>query len=182
MATTRLRATDISGIGFPEPDAGGSTGASVLLTIRPPQFEPPEDSTEFMLAFSTQVPGGGALTALFTLDATPQQNVVVPSCAFQLPPNAVARINAVSIGGDTGAVAGAPTLIFSIRSDRTGQVPLPGWAGIGLPGRGGVVTVGFEPFTRVTQTASFFGGFVRNLTGGPLYGEMIITGWYWIQP
>lgn len=172
---TGIRTTDISGIPFPPPNYG--TLENVTLQIRPPQFEPPDGATEFNLSFSTQVPGGNVLTALFTLDAN--NNPVIPSAALQLPRNAVARINNVSIGGDTGAVSGAPALIFSIRADRTGQQAIPGWEGIGLPGRGGVVTVGFEPFTRILSPGSFFGGFVANLSGGPLYGEMILTGWYW---
>lgn len=172
-----IRRTDISGNPFPPQDYG--TQASVALQIRPPQFEPPDGSTEFSLSFSTSVPGGNILTPLFTLDGN--NNPVIPSAALQLPRNTVARINAVSIGGDTGAVTGTPVLIFSIRSDRTGQQAIPGWEGIGLPGRGGVVTVGFEPFTRILTAGTFFGGFVSNLSGGPLYAEMILTGWYWTE-
>lgn len=174
-APFRVRGRDISGIPFPPPNYGNDS-AQVVLQIRPPQFEPPDSATEFNLSFSTSAPGL-TKTALFTLDGN--NNPVVPSAAFQLPQGAVARLNNVLIGGDTGAVAGAPILVFSISLDRTGQQALPGWDGVGLPGRGGVVTTAFEPFTRVLNPGSFFGGFVNNLSGGPLYAEMIITGWYW---
>jgi hypothetical protein len=170
-----IRRTDISGIPFPPINYGSQ--ANVSLQLRPPQFEPPDGATEFNLSFSASIPGGNVLTPLFTLDGN--GNPLIPSAALQLPKNTVARINNVSIGGDTGAVAGTVTLVFSIRADRTGQSAIPGWEGIGLPGRGGVATVGFEPFTRILSPGSFFGGFVANLSGGPLYGEMIITGWYW---
>lgn len=172
-----IRRFDISGRPFPPPDYGGNE--SVSLQIRPPQFEPPDGSTEFNLSFSTLAPGASALTALFTLDGN--GNPVIPSAALQLPKNTIARINNVAITGDTGATAGAPSLIFSIRGDRSGQLALPGWEGIGLPGRGGIVTVSFEPFLRVLTAGSFFGGFVVNTTAGPLYAEMIITGWYWVS-
>lgn len=174
-AVPRIRSTDISGLPYQPPSQ--QNGLNGVLTVRPPQFEPPDGSTEFLLSFSAQVPGG-VQTPLFTLDAN--QNPVIPSCAIQLPPNAIARINAVEISGDTGAVSGAPVLIFSIRTDRSGQVPLPGWTGVGLPGRGGIVSVGFEPFTRVLSSGTFFGGFVNNVSGGPLFAEMIMTGWFWI--
>lgn len=170
-----IRPTDISGFPFPPP--GYNAQENVTLQIRPPQFEPPDGSTEFTLSFSTNAPGASAVTPLFTLDTN--NNPVIPSAALQLPKNTVARISAVSIGGDTGAVTGVPVLIFKICSDRSGQAAIAGWEGIGLPGRGGVVTVGFEPFTRILTAGSFFGGFVTNVSGGPLYAEMIMTGWYW---
>ena len=176
MTMPRIRATDISGLPFPPPTQGNA-GNNGILTTRPPRFEPPDGSTEFLLSFSAQVPGG-VTSPLFTLDA--QQNPVIPSAAIQLPQNAIARINALEITGDTGAVSGAVQLIFSLRTDRSGQVPLPGWGGVGLPGRGGIVSVGFEPFTIVLNSGAFIGGFVQNLSGGPLFAEMIFTGWFWI--
>lgn len=176
-APFRVRGRDISGIPFPAGGDVGSSGLPATVQVRPPQFEPPDSATEFNLSFSIAAPGN-AKTALFTLDVN--NNPIVPSAALQLPQGAIARINNVEISGDTGAAPGAPQLIFSISSDRTGQQSLPGWDGIGLPGRGGVVSVGFEPFTRIFSPGSFFGGFVQNLTAGPLYAEMIITGWYWV--
>ena len=171
------RARDISSIPFPIPDQSNGQASATVLQVRAPWLEPPDGAKEFNLAFSVSAVGGGAATALFTLDGS--GNVVSPSCAIQFPPNTQARINNVEIAGDTGAVPGAPQLIFSLRQDRAGQSFLPGWEAVGLPGRGGVVTVGFEPFTRITNAGSFLGGFVINNTGGPLYAEMIVTGWYW---
>lgn len=176
MTMPRIRASDISGVPYPPPAQGESTTGG-LLTIRPPRFEPPDGSTEFLLSFSAQVPGG-VTSPLFTLDGL--GNPVIPSAAIQLPQAAIARINNLEITGDTGAVTGSPQLIFSLRTDRSGQVPLPGWGGIGLPGRGGIVSVGFEPFTIVLNSGAFIGGFVQNLSGGPLFAEMIFTGWFWI--
>lgn len=175
--TVPIRQYDISGAAFPPIDRGNAGSESVVLQLRPPWFEPPDNATEFTLSFSANAAGGSVLTPLFTLDAN--QNPVRPSAAIQLPNTSQARINAVAIGGDTGAVAGAPVLLFSIRTDRTGQSVLPGWEGVGLPGRGGIVSVGFEPFTRILTEGAFVGGFVINSSGGPLYAEMIITGWYW---
>lgn len=168
---------DISGYRFPAADqSGGQVTQGVVLQLRPPWFEPPDGSKEFSLAYSLSAPGAGVLTPLFTLDGIGN---VTAGVGLQLPPNTQARINNVAIGGDTGAVPGPPQMLFSIRLDRTGQSVLPGWESVGLPSRGGVVTVGFEPFTRITNAGTFLGGFVINNAGGPLYAEMIVTGWYW---
>lgn len=173
--TIPIRPRDISGRPFPPPNYGGGN-QSTVLEVRPPWFEPPEGAKEFTLSFSTVAVGTGVLVPMFVLDSN--NNVVLPSAALQLPNGVQARLNNVEIGGDTGTAPGLPQLIFSISTDRTGQAMLPGWEALGLPGRGGVVSVGFEPFTRV-PVGSFFGGFVRNNSGAPLYAEMIITGWYW---
>lgn len=174
--TVPIRDRDISGRRFPPVDYGNNGASSIVLQIRPPWFEPPDGAKEFNVSFSLSAVGGGVATPLFTLDAN---NNVSAGAAVKLPQNTQARINNVSIGGDTGAVTGSPVLTFSIRSSPDGQQFVPGWEGVGLPGRGGVVTVAFEPFTRIINPGSFFGGFVVNSSGGPLYAEMIITGWFW---
>jgi hypothetical protein len=171
-----IRPRDISGLSFPPVDYGPTGASSVVLQVRPPWFEPPDGAKEFNVSYSLNAAGGGVATALFTLDAN---NNVTAGAAIRLPTGTQARINNVSVGGDTGAVTGTPQLVFSIRTSPDGQQFLPGWEALGLPGRGGVVTVAFEPFTRVTNAGSFFGGFVVNNSGGPLYAEMILTGWYW---
>lgn len=167
-----IRPRDISGANYPPPTSQG--GQQTFLQIRPPQFEPGPTAREFIVSFSVLAAGGGVSTALFVLDGN--GNLVVPSAAVQLPPDTVARISGVSIGGDTNV--GAPILTFSIR-DKSGNLILPGWEGVGLPGRGGIVAVGLEPYTFVTSPGSFFGGFVVNTDPGPKYAEMMIQGWMW---
>jgi hypothetical protein len=174
--TVPIRTRDISGRPFPPTDYGQQGGGAVVLQIRPPWFEPPEGAKEFNVSYSLNAPGVGVSTQLFTLDVN---NNITAGAAVKLPVNTQARINNVAIGGDTGGVPGPPQLLFSIRTSPDGQSFVPGWEALGLPGRSGVVTVGFEPFTRITNPGSFFGGFVVNNSGGPLYAEMIITGWYW---
>jgi hypothetical protein len=174
--TAPIRTRDISGRPFPPVDYGPGNPGSVVLQIRPPWFEPPDGSKEFTVSHSLNAPGGSVATQLFTLDVNGN---ITGGCAIKLPPNTQARINNVAVGGDTGGVTGIPQLFFSIRTSPDGQSFVPGWESLGLPGRGGVVNVGFEPFTRVTNAGSFFGGFVVNTSGGPLYAEMIMTGWYW---
>lgn len=169
--TGPIRGRDISGISFP-PRSQTAEG-QVFVQIRPPQFEPPDGAREFIVSSSALVNGVGALTALFTLV---NDVLTVPSAAIQLPEDTQARISGVSIGGDT--TVGAPILTFSIR-DKSGQKVVPGWEGIGLPGRGGIVAVGLEPFTRITAPGSFFGGWVVNTDAGPRYAEMMIQGWMW---
>lgn len=175
-APVRIRGRDISGIAFP---LGSDTAQAVQTVQFPPKFQPPDGSTEFNLSFSASVPGGSVKTALFALDGN--NNPIVPSAALQLPPGTIARLNNVEIGGDTGPTPGASQLVFSIALDRAGQQAVPGWDGVGLPGRSGVVTVAFEPFTLILTQGTFFGGFVTNLSAGPLYAEMMLTGWYWAQ-
>lgn len=164
-----VRPTDISGRAFPP--VNRTAGEQVFVTWRPPQFEPPPGAREFIVSYSVVVPAAST-TALFTFVGEVLQ---VPSCAVQLPPDTQARISGVTIGGDTDV--GVPVLTFSLR-DRTTQRTLFGWEGIGLPGRGGIVAVGFEPFT-TPDAGSFFGGVVVNSAAAPKYAEMMMQGWMW---
>ena len=91
----------------------------------------------------------------------------------------VARISGVSIGGDTGAGGTPPLETFYIANDPAGQLRVPGWEGVGLPARGGIVAVAFEPFTVIQAAGSFFGMFVQNNDGSARYVEGMMTGWYW---
>jgi len=172
--TIPIRDRDISGNRLPPPRATGQDYAGGVLTIRPPQFEPPPGAREFIASFSVLAPGGGVLTPLFTLDGN--GNLVLPSCAVQLPQDTTARISGVTIGGDTNV--GTPILTFSIR-DKSGQRAYGGWDAIGLPGRGGVVAVGIEPFTVIYESSAFFGGWVINTDAGNRYAEMMMQGWMW---
>ena len=167
---TPARQRDISSNRFPDPN---QQGTQTVLQIRPPQFEPPPGAREFIVSYSVMAAGAGASTPLFVLVTDVIQ---IPSAAVQLGQDEQARISGVSIGGDTPT--GAPVLTFSIR-DKIGQAFLPGWEGIGLPGRGGIVAVGLEPYTFIQTPGIFFGGWVVNTDAGARYAEMMIQGWIW---
>lgn len=169
-----LRERDITGAPFPQQQQQTGIAASIaVLSLRPAHIEPPPGAREFIVSYSASVAGAGAATALFSFT----NNVLdVPSCGVVVPDNTTVRISGVSIGGDTDV--GAPVLTFSIRS-RDGQQFIGGWEGIGLPGRGGVIAVGFEPFTVIDRGVQFFGGWVVNSAAGAKYAEMMIQGWYW---
>lgn len=169
-----VRSRDISGIPLPARSAplASAQGAPPVVVGRPPEIEPGPGAQEFILSWSVVVAAGSLGTQLFTLDG---QGNVLAGAAFQLPANTRARISGVIIEGET--VLGTPVLQFSIRTTQDGQVRLPGWQGVNLPGRGGVVSMAIEPFT-VVPVNSFFGGFVANSDAGPHYAAMTIQGWY----
>jgi hypothetical protein len=164
---------DLSGKELPY--VGGDLGPSApqqppVVVQFPTNLQPSEGSPEFIVAYSLVAPAG-ATTALFTLDGA---NNVTNGAALKLPENARARISGVVLEGDT--ILGAPILQFFIGADTVGQKKLGGWAGVNLPGRGGIVAIGIEPFT-IVSPGSFFGGFVKNTDAGPHYAAMIIQGW-----
>jgi hypothetical protein len=170
-----VRRRDISGLTLPKtatPLGNPQNSAPAVIVARGPEIEPPPGAQEFILSWSIIAPNG-VTSQLFTLDATPAQNVT-NGAAFQLPDNTRARISGVIIEGES--IAGTPVLQFSIRTTKDGQTRLPGWAGVNLPGRGGIVNMGIEPFTLI-PTASFFGAFVTNSDGAPHYAAITIQGW-----
>ena len=176
--TVPIRTSDIGGIAFPPLTQQAGVFGNVVTTIRPPQFEPPQNSKEFIVSYSLLAPGGGVISPLFVLNPVTLA-IVPPSCAVQLPQDNVARISGVSIGGDTGAGGTPPLETFYIANDPAGQLRVPGWEGVGLPARGGIVAVAFEPFTVIQAAGSFFGMFVQNNDGSARYVEGMMTGWYW---
>jgi hypothetical protein len=172
--TLPTRPADISGIRFPPQQQAPGVYGNAVVNFRPPQFEPPPGSREFIVSFSVNAPAL-LTTPIFQLDGA--GTIVVPSAAIQLAQGQQARISGVSIGGDTNV--GAPVLTFSLARTKDGQQKIPGWEGVGLPGRGGYVAIGLEPFTFIEEQGSFFGGFVTNSDVAPHLAEMILQGWMW---
>lgn len=164
---------DISGISFPgnaTPLGTPSPGTPAVVVARGPEFEPPPGAQEFILSWSIVAPNN-ATSQLFTVDG---QGNVSAGAAFQLPVNTKARISGVIVEGDT--TLGTPILQFSIRTTQDGQVRLPGWSGVNLPGRGGIVNMGIEPFT-IVPVGAFFGAFVVNSDAAPHYAAITLQGW-----
>lgn len=174
MATPNgVRRRDISGNTLPvesAPLASSASGAAEVVVGRPPEIEPSPSAQEFILSWSI-VAAAASTSSLFTVDAAGN---VTAGAAMQLPPNTKARISGVIIEGES--ILGTPILQFSIRTTQDGQVRLPGWQGVNLPGRAGVVSMAIEPFT-VVPVGSFFGAFVTNSDPGPHYAAMTIQGW-----
>ena len=164
---------DISGFNLPTvsaPTGASATPQAPIIVQNPPELQPSPNSPEFILSWSLVVAGNSS-AALYTLDAN---NNVLAGAAMALPDNTRARIAGVIIEGET--VLGTPILQFSIRADPLGQQRLRGWGGVNLPGRGGIVNVGIEPFT-IVPVGSFFGGWVQNTDGAPHYASIMIQGW-----
>jgi hypothetical protein len=175
------RPYDISGNLFP-PDYASSSGgagdasASLVTTIRPPRFEPPDGAREFIIGFSL-IAAAGATTALFTLDANGNPNI--PGAAIQLASGKIARISGILVSGDTGAASGSPLLTFFLSNSKDGTSRIPGLDAIPITADGGIVGEAFDVFTVIDNPGSFFGGFVVNADVAPRYASMLLQGWYW---
>lgn len=169
-----IRTRDISGNRFPkgqQPLGDSASTANAVPVSRPAEFEPLTGvSQEFIISFSTVV-ANNSTAALFTVDGAGN---VLSGAARLLAPNTRARVSGVIIEGDT--ILGIPVLFFSLRADILGTQRYTGWEGVGLPGRGGIVNVGIEPFTIIPQ-GNFFGAFVQNTDGAPHYASIIMQGW-----
>ena len=173
LVTRGSKRRDISGFRLPTvsaPTGASATPQAPIIVQNPPELQPSPDSPEFIISWSLVVAGNSS-AALYTLDAN---NNVTAGAALDLPDNTRARIAGVIIEGDT--ILGTPVLQFSIRSDPLGQYRLRGWNGVNLPGRGGIVNMGIEPFT-VVPVGSFFGGWVQNTDAAPHYAAITIQGW-----
>lgn len=167
-----IRPTDIAGKRFPKSTSlgAGQSAAQAIPVSRPPEIEPPLGAVEFILTFSA-LAAGNATTPLFTVDAGGNPT---GGAAFKLNDVNKARISGVLFEGESPL--GNPVLFFSLRTDPNGNQRWSPFGNIGLPARGGITSIGLEPFT-IMPAGYFFGAFVQNTDGASHYASVVIQGW-----
>ena len=165
-----IRGRDIGGARFPKSTQLATATAAAVPVVQPPNIVPREGAVEFIKAFSILVPGN-TTQAMFTVDAAGNPT---GGAAMLLAQNNKARISGFLMEGESPL--GSPVLFFSIRTDPQGNQRWQPFDSIGLPARGGISSIGLEPFT-VIPAGYFFGAFVQNTDGAAHYASVVMQGW-----